>query len=239
MPLTATPARRARPWAALALLGLLTAATPAHADGDGPRSRYAEAYGKYRQRHYRRALEELKEALQLDPGYGAALQLAGNCYYALGDGARALGCYLQAQALLPLAPLGPSILRLQAQGLMPIYMQLDATAGLPDADPAPQAPAAPALAPAAAVADPDEDDSEHYDEAKSRLVKIMGPKHKAFLYDPSPSHTLDHVLLCADVQGVEFLTDAVGKAWRIILRLSDGTKMTYDQDGAFMFKSRG
>ena len=226
---------------ALATLLTLGWAALAHADGYTPEQYYAAGYNSYQVKQYTQSIAYVKAAIQLNPAYEAAYQLAGNCYYALGDNTDALAYYMKASTLSPgNTQLAQLILSLQAQmgGIPPVNTQVNTqfntttttqTVSTGDND---------AVAFPSEGDDPDADDSKHFDEAKSRMVKIHGPKHKAYLFDTTEARTLDHVYLTDNVRDVEFLTDAVGKAWRVILTQDDGTKLTYDQDGHFMLKSQ-
>ncbi len=220
----------------LAVLFMAAGTALAHADGYTPEQYYAAGYNSYQAQQYSQAITYLNAAIQLNPAYEAAYQLAGNCFYALGDKNDALVYYMKASTLQPgNAQLAQLILSIQAQmGNAQVNTQMNVTTTTQTTTTGDTA----TVAPAADSVDPDEDDSRQYDQAKSRMIKISGPQHKAYLYDTTENHTLSHVLLCANVTNVQFLNDAVGKAWRIILTQQDGTKMTYDQDGNFMLKSQ-
>jgi len=220
-----------------ALLGLASLAQAQTYTAD----QYFQAGSKcYQDKNYSQALTYLNAAVQLNPSYGAAHQLRGNCYYYMGDKTSAAACYQQAYALDPSnAALGQTIAGLQAaSGANPVNVQfqmnMSTTGNMPIA---PQQPVqmAPAAPPQAAVSE-DDDDSEieasvYYDKAKSRKVVVKGKHRRAFLTDTSAAHTMEHVFLCDNVSDVEFITDGEGKAWRINLTQANGGSKDYDGDG--------
>jgi tetratricopeptide (TPR) repeat protein len=64
-----------------------------------PEAHWTQAYVEVLQRRHAEALEELDEALRLDPGYADALALEGAIRVYVGEPARAVGLVQQAQSL--------------------------------------------------------------------------------------------------------------------------------------------
>ncbi len=203
-----------------------------------PEQYYAAGNQCYQNHQYAQGITYLNAAIQLNPNYGPAYQLAGNCYYGMGDKASALNYYSKASQLQPdNVQLAQMVAALQGQTGMPsVQIQMNVAPGVMAApQPIPTMSdsqvSQTSVQPAPAAEDSDEDDSRYYDKAKSRMIKIHGSQRKAYLYDTTQAHTLDHVFLCDQVTDVEFITGIDGKAWRINLTQQNGGSKDYDQDG--------